>query len=92
VDGHEDLAAGAATFAPAAGGREGRAEAARPAWGGDGTGRGGEHEVGLSFRLFFLGLATGLEKRTELFLASAGGRLWIWRGEENDGHLLACGC
>ena len=41
----EDLAVGAATFAPAAGGGEGLAEAARPAWGGDGTGRGGEHEA-----------------------------------------------
>ena len=41
----EDLAVGAATFSPAAGGGEGLAEAARPAWGGDGTGRGGEHEA-----------------------------------------------
>jgi len=47
----KDLAVGAATFAPVAGGGEELAEAARPVWGGDGTGRGGEHEVSTRRRL-----------------------------------------
>ena len=44
-DAAEPEARGSPSVRPLRTGGEGLAEAARPAWGGDGTGRGGEHEA-----------------------------------------------